>query len=176
VAGEVTYQLNEADYVAAQRDHLLRRMWSRGALASLASGAAAAATTLAVIGLLSGDGVRAAVVAAGAGLLLGPLAILVLWGVSFALLPKRARRLYRQHRSLQKEVSYGWSEAGLSYRSANGSGEIAWQDFHRWSEGPHAFLFYLTDQLFHFVIRRQLSETEAADLRNTASALGPERR
>jgi hypothetical protein len=176
VAGEVTCRPNEADYVAAQQDHLLRWIWSRRAIGSLAAGAAAAATMLAVIGLLSGDAAPAVVVAAGAGLLFGPLLILVLWGVSYALLPRRARRLYHQHRALQKEVSYGWSEAGLRYKSANGSGKTAWEDFHRWSEGRHAFLFYLTDNLFHFVPRRQLSEAEVADLRDTARTLGPEQR
>jgi len=131
------------------------------------------AIALAVIGFVLGDPPEAVAIAFGAGFVLGPFLLLVCWGLTYFLMPKRAGRLFHQHRALQKEVSYGWSDAGLSFQSANGSGQIQWTDLHRWAEGKHTFLFYLTDNLFHFVPRHRLSEAEAADLRTTAATHGP---
>ena len=173
MAGEVTYQPTEADYVAAHRDWFLRVIGSRRGLSTIASAAGGAAVTIAVIGLLAGDPLPAILIGIGAGLFLGPVAILLCWGLAYLRLPSRAGRLFHQHRALRKEVSYGWSDAGLTYRGANGSGRIAWEDLHRWIEGRSTFLFYVTDNLFHFVPLRSLSDAEAQDLRSTAAALGP---
>jgi hypothetical protein len=172
MAGEVTYQPNEADYVAAHRDWFVNLLRRRGP-STIASAALSAAVTVAVIGFLARDPLPLVMAAAGAGLLLGPLFFLVFWGLSYVLLPRRARRLFHQHRALKKEVSYGWCDAGLTYRGANGSGQTAWEDLHRHAESKHMFLFYVTDNLFHFVPRRALTDSEAEDLRNLAAELGP---
>jgi hypothetical protein len=170
MAGEVTYQPTEADYVGAHRDWFINVIWSRRGLATIRTAALATAATLAVIGYLIGDSRPAVAVAFASGLLLGAFLILLCWGLSYALMPRRAGRLFRQHRALQKNVSYGWSDTGLTYRGANGSGQIAWEDMHRQAAGKHSFLFYLTENLFHFVPRRALSDSEAKDLEATAAA------
>jgi hypothetical protein len=172
MAGEVTYQPNEADYVAAHRDWFVNAIRRKG-FSTIASAALSAALVMAAIGFLAGDRLPALVGVFGGGLVIGPFAILACWGLSYALLPRRAGRLFRQHRALQKEVSYGWSDAGLTYRAANGSGGMPWEDLHRWAEGKHVFLFYLTDNLFHFVPRRALTDSDAEDLRNLTARLGP---
>ena len=172
MAGEVTYQPSEADYVAAHRDWFVNLLGRRG-LSTMASAALAAAGTAAVIEFLARDPLARVMAAMGAGLLLGPLVLLLCWGLSYALLPRRAGRLFHQHRALKKEVSYGWTDDVLTYRGANGSGQTAWEDLHRHAEGKHTFLFYLTDNLFHFVPRRALTDSEAEDLRKLMASLGP---
>ncbi len=172
MAGEVTYQPTKTDYVAAHRDWFTRLIRSR-ARSTLASAALSAAATLAVLRFLAGDRLPVVLLVFGAGLLVGPAVLFFWWGLIYALLPRRAGRLFDQHRSLRKEVSYGWSDEGLSYRGANGSGRIAWEDLHRWAAGRYSFLFYLNDNLFHFVPRRVLSDAEATDLCSQAAGRVP---
>jgi hypothetical protein len=175
MAGEISYRPTEADYVAAQRDWFAASIWRR-APRTLATTALAVSAMLGLLGLIAGDPVGRVLGTMATALVAAPVLVLCVWGLCYWLLPRNARRLFRQQRTLHRDFTYGWSEEGIHHRSDRGTGAIAWSDIHRWSEQRHTFLFYMNDRLFHFIPRRLLSDAEARDLSTTAAAHGPPRR
>jgi hypothetical protein len=100
---------------------------------------------------------------------------MALVALNFLLLPRRARRLFRQRTSFQDAIGYGWSEEGLAVRSSHGSSLIPWTHLHRWVAAQHCFLFFVDEQLFFFIPRSALDEAQAQDLEATAAASGAPR-
>ncbi len=172
MAGEVSFTPTESDYVAANRTWLLRELRRPRRIMAL-SIVTLACAVLGGILATAGDGEispTATVIVAG---LVGAGAMAGIYIYSYALMPRRAGRLYRQQVTLQKPLHYGWSEEGITFRSANGAGSMAWADLHRWTDDRGMFLFFLNDQLFYFLPHRVLGPEQVADLRATATALGP---
>jgi hypothetical protein len=172
MAGEVEFTPSEDDYATANREwyrRQLRRGWAKFLIVAGAGGAAVGA----ILGLVD-EGPDPLGIAASAftyaliPLVVGP----VVYGFCYLAVPRRARRLYRQNKNLQRPMRYAWSEEGLSYASSTGTGKVAWTDLHRWSEGGSSFLFLLTDAMFHFIPKRAFAEAEAEDLRSTAARSG----
>ncbi len=175
MAGAVTFMPSEADVVAATRDWARRDLARpRQLYATLAVGAAAA--TVAIILMLNAGAPPElfAPVAAEAALG-GVLLVALILAIRFSILPGQARRTFRQNKAIRKEHRYSWSDEGIAWHSASSDSRIAWDELYRWSEGPHAFLFAVSERGIHFVPRRALSEAEAADLRATAARFGPPR-
>jgi hypothetical protein len=178
VAGEVTFTLTEADYVAANRDWLRGVVLRRRTLVRYS-------IILAVCFLIG---------VLGAGLywnqpgwsdrLIGGLAMIayiilligVIIGSSYLLMPRRAGRLFRQQTAMQKPLGIAWSEDGLIYRSANGAGTYVWSDFHRWSDARSAILIYHTDNLFYIVPHYAIDAAQRAEIVNLLTRFGPPRR
>jgi hypothetical protein len=96
-------------------------------------------------------------------------------GLGFLLLPRRARKLFRQQRTLHHEMSFSWSDGGSEWRRGSSVTDTPWADYHRWMETPETFLLYVNDILFHFVPKRALDSVQADDLRATLAAQGPAR-
>ncbi|MES2055609.1 MAG: YcxB family protein [Pseudomonadota bacterium] len=90
--------------------------------------------------------------------------------ISYALLPRRATRLFRQQRTLEHDFVFRWDDAGTDTRSDVGTSMIAWTDYHAWAEGRAAFIFFLNDQLYHFIPKRALSPDQLVDLRTSVQA------
>ena len=173
VAGEVTYQTTEADYVAANRDWFRRAIVKRKALvrnvvtvlASFALGVVLSQGgkgTLAIGNLYAGLAMSGVVI----------VAVLLSYAVAYALIPRRAAKLFRQQTTFQKPMKFSWSDYGMVQDSANGTGTYAWRDLHRWTAGREAFMPYVNDQLYFIVPRRVLNEQQAADLLATLERSG----
>jgi len=163
----MTFQPTEADFVRANRDWYLRTLMRPRTL----FGVVLIGGTLAGLESLQGwigHGVPGVL---AAGVLGAGLTSLVYLGI-YLLMPRRAGRLYRQQASLQRPLSFGWDETGLSVRSANGAGLVPWSELHRWSDGREMLLFYLNDQLFYFLPHRALTAVQIEDLRAMAAAHG----
>jgi hypothetical protein len=173
MAGEVSFQLTEADCVAAYRDMLRDRFSGRNSFLGFVL------TFLVVIVALltwghyakwagpSGFGQQTSAV------LLSCVALLWLYrlGVYFAI-SLGARRRFRKSPILQRPLRYSWSEAGLGFRNADDSGHVPWSDLHRWHAAKYGFLFFTGERLAYFIPRSALSDIEAEDLEATLVASG----
>lgn len=72
----------------------------------------------------------------------------------FVYLPWKTRRIYRQQKSLQREVKMQFSGAGLSAENEVGRGLSPWSDYLKWKENEHLFLLYISDPFFHMIPKR----------------------
>jgi len=175
MAGEITFTPSEKDYADANRDWMLSnlsrpRPWiGLVLLMLLSSGIGAGATWL--------DGNREEMAATAIGFaLLGMLIFLVVYLATYLLLPRRARRLYRQHKALQQQWTFRWSDSELSIESANGLTRYPWAQFHRWRDGRQSMLLFLNDQLFFYLPRRMLDEASIDEIGSLVAAAGVPRR
>ena len=174
MAGAVQFTLGEQDYIEANRDYARRflarpRNIMRTAL--LVAGTMAAGALLAQ-GLSDPREPGSLAIGFGAAALGG---ILLCQLLGYLLIPRRARRLYRQQASLQKPYRYTWSDAGFAYASETDNAAVAWPELHRWSPGRRTILFFLNDQLFYAIPRHVLTEAQASDLTTLAERHGPPR-
>jgi len=92
------------------------------------------------------------VLAGAVGGLVGGLGVFVL--IRFLYAPWRARRIFRQQKSLQRPFDVSWSESGFTARDASGGHTTPWSDYIRWCENPAVFLLYHSDALFQLVPKR----------------------
>lgn len=168
VAGEVNYHPDAADYVAASRAAWMRSVRRRRFVMSVAWLALFAVAVGVTIGWFDRGGFDML------GYPLMTLGLFAAWmllciGFGWLLLPRRARRLFRQQKSLDQDHLVTWNDAGISYRTPKAVSDLAWSDYHGWYEGRAVFLFMLNDQLHHFVLKRAMTEDQIADLRATAA-------
>lgn len=172
MAGEITFTPSEKDYADANRDWYLA-FWARPR-----SWAMAALFILFLTGLgalmpyIDGNTDEMAATAIGFALLALVLIVVIYPIVYFVTLPRRARRLYRQHKALQQTWTFRWSDSGLSMESATGLTTYPWVDFHRWRVGRRSVLLFLNDQLFFYLPRRLLDEASVEEIGSMARAAG----
>jgi len=175
MAGEAAFTASEEEYAAANREWyrcFMRRRWPRLFLSAIGTGAALGT----IIGVLDHGWDPVAIFASAVppsliGLVVPP----AMYGFCRLTIPRRARTLYRQHKTLQRPLRFAWSDEGLGYTTSTGTGSLAWRDLHRWAEGRGNFLFFVTDAMFYFIPKRVLSEAEADDLRTVAGGSGLQR-
>ncbi|QDZ11772.1 YcxB family protein [Devosia ginsengisoli] len=94
--------------------------------------------------------------------------LLVVWIMG----PISARRMFRQQKSLQGRLVYGWSDAGLHTESEYGSFDIPWSHFIRWAEDDRTFLLFESDRLYRMVPKRVLTTDQQASLRRALVGVG----
>ena len=172
MAGEIRFRPIEADYVAVRRDTYRQCLCTRplrlvyGALPVL----------LMLIGLTDAgsDPVRLVSYAIGYGLI--GLAISgMMIATSWAIIPARSRRLFRQTKMLHQEFDYSWSDAGLRFASATGNGDIPWPMLHGWARSRSNILLYLSPAMCHFLPLRVMADAQAGDLETTLAGAGVRR-
>lgn len=169
MAGEITFTASERDYADANLDWYLAnlrrgRPWIALVLLALFSAAVGAGVTWL-------DGNREEIGATATGFaLLGLVVASLVYLATYLALPRRARRLYRQQKTLHHPWTFGWTEAGLSIDTVNGRSLHPWPDFHRWLVGRRTILLFLNDQLFFFLPRRLLDDSAVEELRSLAAA------
>jgi hypothetical protein len=83
------------------------------------------------------------------------------------LLPRQARRIYRQQQSLQRPFRLTVTDDGIQAVSASFTGSHAWSDYRRWIEGRDQFLLYQSDVLFLIIPKRSVPRSD--DLRGILS-------
>ena len=175
MADEITYMLLESDYVLAQRTHFARSIRSWPVLRRWFFFVIAGA----VVGTLASFGettsrAKILVIAwfTASGVIFTPLC----WILSFLLLPRQARRLYRQQRAFSLPWTYRWTESGIENEGATGTSRYAWNELHAWARSDRIFLFYVNDILFLLLPTRVLSQAQADDLEALLREHGPTRR
>jgi hypothetical protein len=169
VAGEVTFQLTEADCVAAHRDHLRERFTGRNAaIGTIISISILVAILILILASFLGNGSS----------WVTPYLLLALgffWCCRAAAwfgVAHQARRLFRQRATFRHPITYRWSAEGFGYDAAHGSGFIPWREVHRWRAARHSFMLFTDDYLFYFIPRSALDDAQTKDLEATLAASG----
>jgi hypothetical protein len=175
MAGEVSIELVEQDYIDANRAWMLLYLRRPRILGRYALLLASVAVFLAALEWTGGGGLRGVIRLAAFAVAGGGTGLLLCHGLGYLLLPRRARRIFRQTASLGKPYHYRWSEQGIDYRSEGDNGHRAWVDFYRWCDSTKVLLLMLNEQLFYIIPRRALTAAQAEDLRATVAAHGPPR-
>ena len=99
------------------------------------------------------------------------IALPILLILNFAVyLPWKTRRLYKQQKSLQGELTFSFDEDGVTVQSENGSWRTAWTDYVRWKKNDQLVLLYLSDCMYHMIPKR--FSTEAGDFDTLCELVG----
>lgn len=153
VASTVTIRmaLEPLDVVQAYQMHNRDQLWRRATVVTIIVMLALAAVALhfALPDQPAGVGVVLA------GCLLGALVFPRLM-IRFYV-PMRARRIYRQQKTLQQPINIAFETGGLRTAAPFGNSFIPWADFRKLREDKHVMLFYHSDALFQFVPKRFLA-------------------
>lgn len=88
--------------------------------------------------------------------------------IFFVLIPWRARKTYRQQKTLHTPVSVEFTEEAFVAEADNGHSRIAWSDFHKWKASDKVIALYHSDMICNFIPCRAF--TDDAD-RQSALAL-----
>ena len=172
--GQVSFTLSETDYADGIRDSYLARTFTAGTGARMAVFLLFCAVVGAFVSWLDGD-LDSLWYSVTGFLILGLVLFPFVYFVAFLSLKRRARRLYRQQRSLHQPYTYRWSEAGLDIEAPRMKTFHAWAEFHRWVAARRAILLFLNDQLFYVLPRRVFDEAELGAIESHLSAAGVRR-
>lgn len=176
MAGEITFQPTEADYLTAAKAFYLRQVRSHRFFGRLAMLVAFVFTLVVGALLLLGTPVLEALMSGIVGALSGLVALVPCLGLNYLLLPRRARRLFKQSKSQHQPMTFGWSANDSFWHSAHAEQRLPWLHYHRWRETGSVYLLYLNDTLYQFVPRHILTAGQDTDLRETLIASGLPRR
>ena len=97
--------------------------------------------------------------------------------IIFVWVPWRAKRLYRQQKSLHYPVSAEFSEEAFSTETANGQARIKWGDYHKWKANDQVILLYHSDAMCNVIPCRAFSDAaeRQAALALIERHLGPQK-
>jgi len=101
-------------------------------------------------------------------------AILFLFVNRWILLPRRARRIFQEQKSLQGEFEVTISNDVFASVSDYGATRQPWDDFVRWKEDPDVILLYQSRALFQILPKRVVTAEEMGQFRMfLGKQLGP---
>lgn len=154
----VTFQLSELQAAAAAKQVLRRRLkvplWP-----VLAIGA-----PLAIVGLLlPGEGAIGASIPILSWLVL--ILCFILGTVHYWLLPRQARRHFRQTSLLSEAMTLSWDEDGFSLAGDRASSRLAWRDLYAWDENDDIVLLMQSEMLYNLVPKSALTNEQTEDLK-----------
>ncbi len=69
----------------------------------------------------------------------------------FVVVPRRAKRIFRQQKTLQRPFTLEFTEAGVRNEAENGRAEMKWPDFHKWKANRSLILLFHSDALSNIV-------------------------
>jgi hypothetical protein len=107
--------------------------------------------------------------------ILAVAAISVITGLTYVLVPRRARKLFRQQKSLHAEASIGWSDKGFSYKSELTSSLHPWTHYRQWGENKDVLVMFLTDTQFNLVPKRDIPDGALEELKSLLAKAGIQR-
>lgn len=164
----VSFTLTPEDYADASRLHARRYFLNSIRLKLLAAIIVVGASL--AIGFSGLDSVAGSL---AGGALVG-LVVLVAWIVFayFFILPRQARKIYGQQKTLQYPVEAGWSSEAYSASSAAVASTVPWLDYHGWSADDKIILLMQSPILFQMLPRRALREEQAQDFFTQVSRSG----
>lgn len=151
------------DYVAALKLHAL---WSRRRLLVFVSVGVVAAVLL-----FTSAPTWPSIIAGGVlGGVIGGLSCYALGWLFY--LPWKARRMFRQQKSLQEVYEVDWNDEGLSVRGQRVQGVTPWRDYLKKKENAQLVLLYHSDVLFQMLPRRQFTAEQWQSLRSHLDRVG----
>ena len=69
----------------------------------------------------------------------------------FILMPRHAKKIYQQQKSLQEEVEIEFTETHYMSSAPSGNACIPWGDFHKWKRNKEMLLIYRSDALMTII-------------------------
>jgi hypothetical protein len=99
---------------------------------------------------------------------LGAIVVPVL--IPLLTLPIAIRRRYKQDAVIRRPLTMSWTETHFRAETEGVSNNLPWQDYVRWCEGSHQFLFFLSDYNYQILPKRVLSAEQIADIRGVVQA------
>ncbi|MCF1741369.1 YcxB family protein [Paradevosia shaoguanensis] len=93
----------------------------------------------------------------------------------FALLPRQARKIYGQQKTMQHPVEASWNSEAYSAATAVASSTVPWGEYHGWSADETMILLMHSPVLFLMIPRHALNAAQAADLTKRLQAVRPAR-
>lgn len=146
-------QLTEQDYLQAQQLHMQLSGWAR----SLPYVALALwVVDLILVGFKASQGRPGFLLA----LLPVTLFFLFIRLLPRFLLPRQAKRLFRQNQEISAPLAMEFSENGMKFTNSFGHNERSWSHFVKWKEDEQALLLYHSDQIFNLIPKRLLAEAD----------------
>ena len=171
---EVSFRLSAEDYVAANRDWFFKTI-RRSSVRTVIFGLLGLIVAIGAVQEWLTGGSADAITLVAALMLVVIVAWPLFYLIGYLTVPRRTRRLYRQHKALALPTTYNWSEEGILYRSAAGEFQMAWRDMWRWTCGKRTFLFMPNEAAFYPIPLHVLTQAQVADLRALAERHGPPR-
>ncbi len=142
-----TLTVTEGDVVCAQRLHATPKTSLSVFLVVVA--------VIIVVGTYAGGLLSAGAAIGGMVGMLGWLAILF-----FIIIPYRAKRIFRQQKSLHLNHKFWWDNEMVFFQSEDSEGKIRWADFTKVKENRKMLLLYHSDTLFNLVPKHCFSTRE----------------
>ena len=166
----IRLQLHEVDAIAAYRLYWAVVMRRRRVHVWLP-------LMIILISLFYGTGSRASAVQTVATVVeiagVGIAAIaLVCFVAYFILVPRRARRSFRQNHMLREEMLLTVDDEALHVVQVSARGRRRWETFHSWAEDRRMLLLLSTDQLFFFLPKPALTADVLAATRANLERAG----
>jgi hypothetical protein len=157
--GKINVQLNEEDYVSANRMHSARTPLIALVVAAIFIFGAPAIPNPDISFSFS----RLIASEAEPALIFVALVVFML-GVRFIYLPMRCRRIFRQQKALHAPYELTWNDEGIETVSASWSAKTPWDDLLKWRKNERMFVLYSSSVAFKMVPKRCFeSEAELAD-------------
>ena len=109
-------------------------------------------------------GALALTAAAAAGVVFWTILLAGILGLNYLLLPRKAHRIFAQHKALHAVTHVRWNEEGIVFETEHGHSRHFWTDFVDMAENETLVLLFQSENLFNFVPKRALSTADAAEL------------
>lgn len=133
-----SYQISEADYVAAAR--LFAKLTSKQLTIYLAI-----VIALVLLAIFITPGLRVVVFS---GLIGGGIAALI---AHYIISPILARKHYRKYKAMHEPFTIELLEDGVHFASPHGGGKALWQQVHQWRHNDRFILIYPMPRLYYIV-------------------------
>jgi len=78
-------------------------------------------------------------------------------------LPWKTRRIYKQQKAMQRELTYRFDESGVFASNENGQSTTPWEDYLKWKQNDHMILLYLSDCLYHMIPKTLFHQSDDFD-------------
>ena len=79
------------------------------------------------------------------------------------LIPLRAKKIFKQQKTLHDPFETEISIEGIATTHPRGNFKMAWKDFHKYKVGRDLILVYQSDAIFHMFPKRWFSDSEYAE-------------
>lgn len=83
--------------------------------------------------------------------------------VRFFYMPWKAKRVFRQQKSLQYPFEFAWDGESFITRNEKGNSNTPWSDYTKWRENQQMFLLYHSDVMFQMVPKRAFPDDTSVD-------------
>lgn len=175
MAGEVTYQPTERDYIAAAQASFTVQVRRRRVLRNWAVIATALAVLAAIVAWRNPYWQQdpfGVLFLIGWGIFGYPLMI----AVAYLFVPFRARRLFKQQKTARQPITWRWSDEAISYDRDSAQGRQNWADLYGWAKRGGTFLFFVNEIVALPLPLRVLTAAQIDDLEQLLVAHAPRRR